>query len=201
MRLQIKDPVFFAKGHRGHLYKGTYKGRSVVVKTTNPRSKAIGRISNECNWIKKLNKKGIGPKLIACEKDEMMYEYVPGEFIEDYCKRSGKKEILRIIKDVFEQCFVMDSMGVDKEEMHNPYKHVICKRGKKPVMLDFERCHHTLKPKNVTQFCQYIVSSKLTYILADKGIKFNPEQILGLAKDYKKDMSRNNLGLILKQIH
>lgn len=197
MKLPIENPEFFAKGKRGHLFKGKYKGLNVVVKTTNPNSKAIDRIKNECNFVKKLNKKRIGPKLIKCVDEEMMYEFVPGDFIEDYCKKSSKKEILRIIQEVFEQCFIMDKIGVNKEEMHHPYKHVICKRKEKPVMLDFERCHNTLKPKNVTQFCQYMVSSKLTYILADKNISFHAEQILGLARDYKKDRSRKNFDLIL----
>jgi len=50
---------------------------------------------------------------------------------------------------------------VNKFEMHHPTKHILIKAGKPSrktvVMIDFERCRWTEKPKNVTQFVQFLL--------------------------------------------
>ena len=88
----------------------------------------------------------------------------------------------------------MDRINVNKEEMHHPYKHIIMdKTTKKPILIDFERCHKSLEPKNVTQFSSYIISDFITNLLKDKGIKVNKEKIIAAAKKYKKDIKKVNL--------
>ncbi|MBW2980094.1 methyltransferase [Candidatus Woesearchaeota archaeon] len=193
---KIKNLKYFTSGHRGILFTADYKGEKVVVKAKLPESKAIGRIENEGKWLKILNKKGIGPKLLFSEKDYFVYEYVPGEFILKHFEKSNKKTIIKIIKDVFEQMFILDELGVDKEEMHRPFKHVII--AKKPVLVDFERCHKTLKPKNVTQFCQCINS--MSKILINKKIIINKNKIINLAREYKRSQTKSNLRKILEII-
>ena len=88
----------------------------------------------------------------------------------------------------------MDKMNIDKEEMHHPYKHIIIeKKSKKPVLIDFERCHKTIDQKNVTQFCSYIISDFMLNVLKQKGIKVNVEKMIDSARKYKKEMSKKNL--------
>ena len=89
--------------------------------------------------------------------------------------------------------FALDKLMVDKEEMHHPFKHVIITKGK-PLLVDFERCHKTLKPKNVTQFCQCINS--MSKLLINKKIKVDKEKIIKLAKQYKKNQNKENLNKI-----
>ena len=57
---EVKDITYFTKGHRDILYIGDYKKKRVVIKTERKDSEAIGRIENEVNYLKILNKKGIG---------------------------------------------------------------------------------------------------------------------------------------------
>ena len=90
---------------------------------------------------------------------------------------------------------------MDKEEMHHPYKHIIIDRKtKKPVLLDFERCHKTQEPKNVTQFCSYIISDFMVNLLKDRGIKVNKNGMIKAAKRYRKGVSKKNLDRILTLI-
>jgi predicted Ser/Thr protein kinase/methylase of polypeptide subunit release factors len=192
---QLKEIKVFAKGHRGLLYRAKLNKKDVVIKTKLPESKAIGRIENEAKWIKTLNKKNIGPKLLFSGKMYFVYEFVEGDFIVDFIEKSKKHEIIRVIKEVFMQLYKMDKMNVDKEEMHHPLKHIIV--DKKPVMIDFERCRITKKPKNVTQFCQFITSTSMEKLLKKKGIKIKKQEMIKNAVNYKKDISKKNLDKII----
>jgi len=204
---EIKNVIYFAKGHRGILYMGDYKKKKVVIKTKRKGSEAIGRIENEANYLKMLNQKGIGPKFLYYDmkKDFLVYEYVNGIFFPlflEHASKKSKNQIKKVIRQLFIQCFRMDRMKTNKEEMHHPYKHVLIEsKTKKPVLIDFERCHKSIEPVNVTQFSSYIISDFMVNLLKDRGIKVNREKIIAAAKKYKKNISKSNLENILKNIN
>ncbi len=191
---------YFTKGHRGILYTGIYKNKKVVIKAKLPESKAISRIENEGNWLKRLNKLGIGPKLIKATNDYFFYHYIDGKFIIDFIEENEKsrKIILKIIKDILNQCFVLDKLKVDKEEMHHPLKHIIITKKYKVIMLDFERCHIVEKGKNVTQFVVFLM--RLKKLLSKYKIKISQKKLITLSKIYKKKQTKKNLKKILDEI-
>jgi release factor glutamine methyltransferase len=190
------------KGHRGLIFRGYRGEKTVVIKKQREDIDAIGRMENEARWLKVLNRKGIAPKIIHAERDYFIYEYVDGEFLPQYMKTANKKEIKRVLKEVFRQCFVLDQIGINKEEMHNPYKHIIIeKKTNKPVLIDFERAHVTEAPKNVTQFCQYISSTKVGFTLKEKGIKIDKRKLIAACQRYKKNMKKQEFNDILKLIN
>ncbi|MBT3985579.1 hypothetical protein HOD38_06000 [archaeon] len=155
----------FAKGKRSFIYLFTIDGKKIAMKVDNGRVK---NTKKEVNWLQKLNKKKIGPKLLFYGKDFFCYDFVEGKPIKEL-KRKNKKVFVQVLK----QCRVMDKMKVNKLEMHKPLKHVIINKGK-VTMIDFERCYETDKPKNVSQFCSFLV----------KYFKYDKE-LLKLAKKYK----------------
>ena len=155
---------FLAKGKRGFVYKKV----KVVIKKENPKSKALNRIAHEAKFLQEVNKLGIGPKYISHNEKELVMKFVDGKIIGEFVNENNKKEIVNVLVDVLEQCFKIDKIKISKEEMHHPYKHVII--GEKVVMIDWERAHKTLKPSNVTQFCQYLTSTKFGGMLKEKGL-------------------------------
>ncbi len=194
---RIKNARYLAKGHRGILFTGFYKNRKIAIKSKNPKSTAFGRIENEAEWLKKLNKCGIGPKLLAAGDGYFTYWYVDGKFIIDYLGKSGKSQIKKIIKNVFNQLFMLDSLKMDKEEMHRPLKHIIVEKNR-PFLIDFERAHHAENPKNVTQFCQFLMGAG--EILKSRGIRIKKREIIKLAKIYKSSKTKANLRRIIDAI-
>ena len=195
----IKRIKYFAKGHRGFLFTGDYKSKKVVIKAKNPSSMAFGRIENESKWLQKLNRHGIGPKLLHSNKEYFVYEFIDGDFIIDYIKKSNKTNIRKILESVFIQMYKLDKMKVDKEEMNHPLKHVIIAKNK-PYLIDFERARYTNDPKNVTQFCQFVTGGYTTTLLSEKGINLNKNEVIELAKIYKSRMSTGNLKKIINLI-
>jgi putative serine/threonine protein kinase len=197
----ISNIEYFTKGHRGILYTGEYKGKKVVIKAKLPESKAIDRIENEGNWLKRLNKIKIGPKLIKATKEYFFYEYVEGIFILDYIKslkKDEKKTILKILKEVLRQCYELDKLNVDKEEMHHPIKHILIDKKLNITMLDFERCHIVDYGKNVTQFVVFLM--RLNELLSNYNINLSQEKLIALSKVYKRQQTQENFDNILKEI-
>lgn len=190
LNLPIKNIEFFARGKRGVIYTGNYKGKKVAIKIKRPTSKAEGRIKNEYFWLKRLNKYKIGPKFILFKNKALVYEFVKGEFILDFFKKASRKDKTKVLKEVFKQLRVMDKLKVNKKELHKPLKHILI--GKKVVLIDFERCYKSNKPKNVTQFCQFLLRRKL--------IKVKEKEFIELNRKYKKNLDDKSFNEILKLI-
>jgi len=190
---------YLAKGHRGFIFTGKYRNKKVVIKVKNPESMASGRIKIEADWLRRLNRHGIGPKLIYSNEDYLVCEYIKGDLIADFIKKSGKSGIKKIIKKILNQAFILDKLRIDKEEMHHPVKHILIRKNK-PYMIDFERANHSQRPKNVTQLCQFLTSRNLSAILNEKGLFPDKNRIIRLAKIYKRKQSDSNFREIVGAI-
>lgn len=179
---------YLAEGKRGIAYLAKLRNKKVVIKIKREDSRALNSIKNEVYWLKRLNKHNMGPKLIDYGENYLVIGYIKGKRFIDYFKETkDKKKLNKIIINIFNQCYMMDKLKVNKYEMHNPYKHIIIQKGR-PVMIDFERCRKTNKPKNITQFCQFLL--KL-------GFKVDRNQLLRLLIDYKKSYDKYQLNKIL----
>lgn len=197
----IKNIRYFSRGKRGFIFTGQLKNKKIAVKAKNPKSGAILRIENEIKFLKMLNKKNIGPKLLFSGDDFLAYEFVDGirfmEFLEK--KSTDKKIVLEVIKNIFGQLFGMDRLKINKEEMSHPVKHIIITNKNRPVLLDFERCHHVKNPGNVTQFCDFLMSKGISGLLKNKKIMVNKEKMISAAKEYKKIQNKTNYLNILRK--
>lgn len=172
------------KGKRGIVSLKKEGDKVIASKSKNPDAKTC-RLDIEAGMLKKLNRCGIGPRFISFDGKTLQMEYIGGERILDFFASASKDSILAAINNVLEQCYTLDTLGIDKEEMTNPYKHIIVRDGK-PVMIDFERARYTQKPKNVTQFVQFLTSANVCKILSEKGIFIDKEQVRSIAKKYKE---------------
>src|SRR3989344_368096 len=192
-KLNIRNIKYLAHGKRGIVFTADYKNKNVAIKTKKKQSQAIGRVKNEAKFLKIINKQDIGPKLILSKDNFLIYEFIRGEFIKNLIQKASKKDILRIFKNILEQCHKLDKLNIDKKEMTRPVKHIII--GKKITMIDFERAHYVKEPKNTTQFLQYIMKNK--ELLERKGIMINREEIINVSKKYKKNKDINKIIALL----
>jgi putative serine/threonine protein kinase len=196
---EITDVKYFTKGKRGVLFTAKYKNKKVVIKTKLPSSLAQNRIENEGFYLKELNKHNIGPKLIKATKEYFFYYFVKGDFILEFLKKEKitKQKKLKVLIKILNQCFVLDKLLIDKEEMHRPLKHILIHKNE-VVMLDFERSNKTIKPKNVTQFCVFLIKCK--ELLQKNSINIDKERMIALAKLYKRYQTKENLKKIIREI-
>jgi putative serine/threonine protein kinase len=154
-------------------------------------------VDNEAKRLKMLNRKGIGPLLLFAGKDHFAYRFVEGAFIEPFVAGAGRKSILKVLKEVFLQMRALDKLGLNKEEMHHPLKHVVVTPRGKAVLLDFERCRPGAKVHNVTQFCQFLRSTAFNALLRERGVSIDGERLMALAKAYSHEMTEKRFKDIL----
>lgn len=178
----VKNIRKFSRGHRSIVYIGKYKGKEVAIKVGSEKV-----ISNEVKWLKILKKYRIGPKLFFSDKEFFVYEFVDGIRFVDYIKKASKKDVKKAVKNILRKMRLMDKLKIEKKEMHHPIKHILI-RNKEVKMIDFERCRKTDKPKNVTQFCQFLMN--VGFIERKNGIK--------ILKEYKKNQTGKNFNKVLK---
>ena len=197
--LEIKDIAYFSRGKRGLIYTGALKNKKIAIKVKRKEA-VVDKISNDAYWLKILNKKNIGPKIIYGKENFLVYDFVEGDFIVDFIEKSGKTAIKAVLKDVLEQCFIMDKLNINKLEMHHPIKHIIVTESKKPILIDFERAKKTTEPKNVTQFCQFLISKHIAQTLILKKILINENTVIELCKKYKDNPGRQGFEKILELI-
>jgi len=183
--LGFKNIKFLTKGKRGLVYTANYRKKRVAIKLKNKKSLAKDRIQNEIEFLKILNKYKIGPKLILTNKNFFVYEFIKGKEFVDLIKK--RKNTSLIIKKILKKCRKLDELKINKKEFTRPNKHILIKNNN-PYFIDFERCYFTDKPKNVTQFCQFLIKKKL--------IKNNKK----ILQRYKADQNEKNFKEILKLI-
>lgn len=173
--MQLSRLKYFSKGKRSKVYTAFYKNKKVIVKYTK-------RVKTEVKWLKFLKKLNFVPKLIYHDEEKLVYYFIDGITIEEYLK---KKNIKPVLKQILRQCYELDKLKINKLELTNPYKHILIKNSK-AKMIDFERCYKTLKPKNVTQFVEYLMRKRI--------IKRN---IIPILKEYKKSRIKTSFEKIL----
>lgn len=193
----LKNVHYFAEGKRGVVYTGQFdkslvikkqvpvKKRTitVAVKVKKKESKAADAIASEVHWLKIMNERNIGPRMLFSTEEFVGYEFAEGEAIEEWMDHASKEDLRLVLKSVFQQCYVMDKIGVNKEEMHHPLKHVIVDKDCNATLIDFERCYESEKPHNVTQFADFV--GKCRAMLAKKGFDFSLPELREAAAEYK----------------
>ena len=211
-RKGIENIHYFTHGKRGDIYTGMWNHNisdkkilskkliKVAIKTKRKESQAVERISNEIKWLRIINKHHLGPHLLFYGQNYFVYEFVEGEFILDWIAKNKKTnpktntstntkiKITKMLTAVLKQCFLLDQLKINKEEMHRPLKHIVINNQDQPVLLDFERTAKTKSPKNVTQFIEFMV--RLQFLKREKA--------LPLLKEYKPNINQKNLEKIIK---
>jgi release factor glutamine methyltransferase len=186
----VKSLQLFAKGKRGLVYSADYKGKQIVIKMLRNDTKAESAIKREIKNLKLFQKKKLDfvPKLLFHGKNYFAYDYIDGMRIDEFLPLAKKSDILKIILDVMEYMYRLDKLGYTKEEMHNPYKHILIEpKTKKSYLIDFERSKKSEKPKNVTQFSQYLISSNFHKLVKNKDLFFEPDVLVPLCRKYKSN--------------
>jgi putative serine/threonine protein kinase len=162
------------------------KGRHSVVYLVENYAVKFFKKQFEYNFFKEvkfltlLQPFGFVPKLYFIDPENLMVvmQRLEGKKIRDCINLKLAVECLKI-------CFLLDMMGIQKEEMNHPDKHIIV--ADRVYLIDFERSHFSSKPSNLTQFCIYL--RKLGYEVDGE-----------LLKCYKRSFSYDIFKKILEKL-
>jgi len=163
-----------AKGWRGKVYKGYWRGKKVAVKVARSPDKEEA-IRKEAEILERLKGLEGFPQILLKGEDFFVYEFIEGK---PYGKlKLSKEEKKHLLKEVLEKAYLLDEMGINKDEFGDLRKNLLVDEKGRPWLIDFERGSFKENPSNVRQFLQ---------LLRREGF-LSQEEAVELGKAYKGD--------------
>ncbi len=183
----IELSCLVAKGYRGVVFKGYWKGSPVAVKVKRCDSEKENVLLKECNFLKylesfskKSGKENPAPFPYLCFKDFLVMEFIEGVVFEKAVKVFDWREVTCSFIDA---CAFLDSAGVKHSEIKGGKHLIFSERGR---IVDFESASFSEKPRNVLQFVgYYLIGRKLL-----KPFGVNEKLLFSFIEAYKKDPER-----------
>ena len=185
--LQIEKCSILGKGYVGMVVLAKKSGKIVALKirrTDSPRK----NMSDEAKLLKIANEINIGPKFIKNSKNFLIMEFIDGEKIIDWAKKSKtkSKQLCPVITNVLRECYLLDNVGLDHGELSTIDKHVIVGKNRNTI-IDFESSSTKRVSSNVSAATQAIfIGTGLAKIIRKKIQVPRRDKIIRLVRNYKK---------------
>lgn len=181
------DPHVLHRGKRGVVFQGMYHDVAAVIKLLRPDTAAKNAIHLEATYLAKANTFNIGPKLLEKTDTYVIMEYISGVPLGEFITYTTDGNVLRgVLTEIFAQLRVLDAAGLNKFELTNPYKHILVQKDNQAILIDFERMRPSQRPKNVTQFAQYVLSHTILAHLQSCGVLVHTEDFDAAIRAYAK---------------
>ena len=187
------------KGCVGVVVIAYIDGEKVALKVRRVDADRSG-MQREAEMLEKANSVGVGPRLLGVSKNFLLMQFIDGDLLPKWLeKRKGKAEVRKVLREVLEQCWRLDEVGLDHGELSHAPKHIILDQKDEPFIVDFETASVNRKPSNVTCICQFLfisgaVADEVAVELGGKDEK----AIIDALRNYKNDRTRENFGNVLQ---
>jgi putative serine/threonine protein kinase len=195
---QILNLRVLGKGCVGIVVVAHRRRRRVALKIrrTDADRKSMTR---EAKLLRKANDVGVAPKLVDACRDFLVMQLVPGDLLPEWIEKGAAGEAARrVAKDILEQCWRLDKIGLDHGELSHAPKHIIVNNKHEPFIVDFETASIGRRPSNVTSICQFLFMSKNTANIGRKlGLK-DKKFVVEALRTYKKNRNRTNFLNVLE---
>jgi putative serine/threonine protein kinase len=156
-------------------------------------------MQREAKYLRRANSVGVGPQLLGVTRNFLLMEYIEGVLLVDWLRGKRRKmRMKKLLREVLEQCWSLDKIGLDHGELSHAPKHVIVNDEDKPVVVDFESASLNRRPSNVTSICQFLfLGGEPAGILARTLGATDREMVLEALRRYKNDRTFENLERVL----
>jgi len=140
---------YLTHGKHGVLWTGSFNDEKVVIKAQQGFAMPSVQVVKEANMLQAVNKVGVGPRYIRHDDVHVVMTFVNGGHFHTVPHTTV------MLRELLRQCYELDKLGITKEELRRPRSNILV--GENIVMIDFERSHYDPKPRNVTQFCGFLL--------------------------------------------
>jgi putative serine/threonine protein kinase len=134
-------------------------------------------------------------------KNFLLMQLVDGDLLPDWLDAHKEKELVRnVLRDILEQCWRLDNIGLDHGELSKAPKHLIIDKEQKPFIVDFETASVNRKLANVTSVCQFLFASGgvVARVVAEALGERKREEIISALKRYKNNRTPENFNRVLQ---
>jgi len=190
------------KGCVGIVVRALIDKKRVALKIRRVDADRIG-MQHEAEMLKTANKVGVGPRLIGKSENFLLMVFVEGsllpEWVERLKGRGTRNRIRHVLRDVLEQCWRLDEIGLDHGELSRAPKHIIIGRDNEAHIVDFETASLQRRVSNVTSICQYLfLGSQLAKTMRRRLGKVDDDALIAALRDYKLERTNQNFLRILQ---
>lgn len=188
----FNTPVL-GKGYVGIVTVAHRKGAKMALKIRRVDADRSG-MQHEAEMLRRANSVHVGPKLLGASKNFLSMEFIDGDLLPEWLeKRIEKARVRKVLREVSEQCWLLDKIGLDHGELSHAPKHLVINKECKPFIVDFETASLNRKPSSVTSICQFLfISGVVAKKIAEKIGEKDREAIIEALKRYKNDRTREN---------
>ena len=188
------------KGFVGIVVIAHLNGERVAVKIR--RSDADrADLLHEANMLSKANSVNVAPKLMKASKNFLLMQLINGDLFPNWLETNKDvAKVKQVLREVLEQCFRLDQVGLDHGELSKAPKHLLVDNTEKAFIVDFETASAERRVANVTAVCQYLFAGNSTAakILAEIFGEKNRLELIDALKAYKKNRTRENFDGLLE---
>ncbi|MEM3356305.1 MAG: RIO1 family regulatory kinase/ATPase [Candidatus Bathyarchaeia archaeon] len=158
------------------------------------------RMFEEAEKLATANSVDVGPKVLGVSRNFLLMQFIEGSLLPKWLERRLRKSHARLVlREILEQCWRLDEVGLDHGELSHAPKHIIINDNGECCIVDFETASLTRRPANVTSICQYLfINGETAKKIAEKISLKDKEAILDALKGYKSNRTRENFEKLLK---
>jgi len=158
---------------------------------------------HEAEMLKKANSVGVGPKLLDFTENFLLMQYIGGKLLPEWLNETENQSLVKkILRNLLQQCFKLDQIGLDHGELSNASKHLIIDSKNKPYILDFETASDGRKPANLTSLAQYLFISKpISEKIANIIGEIDRQRLVDALRKYKREKTEENFEGVLEVCH
>jgi len=188
------------KGYVGIVVAASVDGRRVALKIRRVDADRTG-MKREADMLRKANALDVGPNLIDATENFLVMEFIEGTLLPrwvEVLKERVKPRMRRVLRDVLEQCWRLDKVGLDHGELSRAPKHIIIDAKDKPCIVDFETASTSRRVSNVTSICHYLfMGSQTAKTIAKRLGKIGKEELITALRKYKQKPTREEFEKVL----
>jgi putative serine/threonine protein kinase len=188
------------KGFVGIVVKARLDERRAALKIRRVDADRLG-LQHEAEMLAKANSVNVGPKLMSVSTNFLLMQFIDGDLLPVWLEMRKEKECMRrVLNEVLEQCWRLDTIGLDHGELSHAPKHLIVAKDEQPFIVDFETASVNRKTANVTSICQFLFTSSgaVTSMVAETLGKRSAEEIVSVLRLYKNRRTRENFDRVLQ---
>jgi putative serine/threonine protein kinase len=186
------------KGCVGIVVAGLWRRRKIAIKI---RRLDAGRkmMLHEAEMLRIANGVNVGPRLYGVSDNVLLMQLIDGHGIVDWlAKKPRAKTVKNILRNVLEQCWRLDKIGLDHGELSRAPKHIIINSKEEPFIVDFETASVDRKPANVTSVCQFLfVKDLIRKGSLKNGVDVERSEIAHVLRGYKHNRTRESFDDVL----
>ena len=159
---------------------------------------------HEGEMLRKANKVGVGTKLFEISPNFLLMELIEGKHFPEWIKslkENNQTRLRLVLKNILEQCYILDDLGLDHGELSNAQKHIIIDISNTPHLIDFETASINRRVSNVSSVCQYLfLGSQIAHKVNEKLGVVDKKKLIDTIRIYKHQRTKMNFEKILKHI-